>query len=263
MTETTSFFTDGEAYERMMGRWSRVAGEAFLDWLAQPPDLRWLDVGCGTGAFTQLLLDRCAPKTVNAIDPAEAQLAFARARFPTGLVSFQLGDAQSLPYAAGEFDAAAMALVITFIPDPEKAAHQMRRVVTPGGMIGTYVWDFMGRRFTQEPLRSAIEAMGVEVPPMPGHINSTIESLRRLFAGAGLDRIETRTIDIEVTYPSFSDYWSSQTALASTTVQHVRKMSASQLERLKAYLQEHLPMDRAGRVAYPARANAVKGRVPG
>ncbi len=61
MTETQSFFTDGEAYERMMGRWSRAAGEDFLDWLDLPQGLRWLDIGCGTGAFTQLLLDRCAP----------------------------------------------------------------------------------------------------------------------------------------------------------------------------------------------------------
>jgi ubiquinone/menaquinone biosynthesis C-methylase UbiE len=71
-------YDDGAAYERMMGAWSRIAGEIFLDWLAPPPGLRWIDIGCGSGAFTELLMERCAPAEVDGIDPSEAQLAFAR-----------------------------------------------------------------------------------------------------------------------------------------------------------------------------------------
>ena len=73
-------FDDGAAYERMMGTWSRLAGNIFLDWLAPRPGLRWIDIGCGSGAFTELLVERCAPTEVQGIDPSEAQLAFARAR---------------------------------------------------------------------------------------------------------------------------------------------------------------------------------------
>jgi ubiquinone/menaquinone biosynthesis C-methylase UbiE len=61
----------------MMGIWSRLAGDVFVSWLAPEPGLRWIDVGCGNGAFTQLLVDRCAPSEVHGIDPAEGQLAFA------------------------------------------------------------------------------------------------------------------------------------------------------------------------------------------
>jgi ubiquinone/menaquinone biosynthesis C-methylase UbiE len=64
MAEATSVFTDAQAYERLMGRWSRAAGEVFLDWLALPKGLKWLDVGCGTGAFTELVIDRCAPSNI-------------------------------------------------------------------------------------------------------------------------------------------------------------------------------------------------------
>jgi ubiquinone/menaquinone biosynthesis C-methylase UbiE len=46
-------FDDGEAYERMMGTWSRLVGDIFLDWLAPRPGQRWIDVGCGNGAFTE------------------------------------------------------------------------------------------------------------------------------------------------------------------------------------------------------------------
>src|ERR1700685_1246301 len=73
-------FGDGAAYERYMGKWSQLAGEIFLDWLAPKPGLRWLDVGCGNGAFTEMLVERCAPVSVQGIDPSEGQLAFARTR---------------------------------------------------------------------------------------------------------------------------------------------------------------------------------------
>jgi ubiquinone/menaquinone biosynthesis C-methylase UbiE len=52
MSESAAMFSDGKAYERFMGRWSRLAGERFLDWLDPPKGLRWVDVGCGNGAFT-------------------------------------------------------------------------------------------------------------------------------------------------------------------------------------------------------------------
>ena len=80
MPEERNFFTDGAAYERLMGRWSVPVGEVFLDWLAQPEGLRWLDVGCGNGAFTELIVARCAPADVQGLDPSEAQIAYARER---------------------------------------------------------------------------------------------------------------------------------------------------------------------------------------
>ena len=64
MNETPTLFGDGKAYERMMGRWSRLVGDVFLDWLALPKSLRWLDVGCGNGAFTEALIARAAPAQI-------------------------------------------------------------------------------------------------------------------------------------------------------------------------------------------------------
>ena len=60
-------FEDGAAYERMMGTWSRLAGEIFLDWLAPRSGLCWIDVRCGNGAFTELLVERYAPTEVQGI----------------------------------------------------------------------------------------------------------------------------------------------------------------------------------------------------
>src|ERR1700722_13417104 len=76
MSEAASVFTDGEAYERRMGRWSRLVSEVFLAWLALPNGLRWLDVGCGNGAFTEVLIARCAPGAVSAVAPSEGHLRY-------------------------------------------------------------------------------------------------------------------------------------------------------------------------------------------
>src|SRR5690349_21615344 len=141
MKQPGGLFSDGEAYERLMGRWSRLVGQSFLDWLAVPKGLRWLDVGCGNGAFTEVLIAGVAPAAVTGVDPSEGQIAYARKRPATAMAEFRVGDAQSLAFDDRSFDAAAMALVISFLPDPAKAVAEMARVVRPGGCIATYMWD--------------------------------------------------------------------------------------------------------------------------
>jgi ubiquinone/menaquinone biosynthesis C-methylase UbiE len=262
MAESTIYFTDGAAYDRLMAPWSRAAGKEFLDWLAAPPGLRWLDVGCGTGAFTDLVLEQSSPRDLSAVDPAEDQIAHARTKPAAKRVNFRLAEAQNLPFADDEFDVAAMALVITFVPDPAQAIAEMKRVVKPGGMIGTYVWDFLGKGNTQQPLREAVEARGIAVQPTPGHVHSRLENLGAIFAAAGLEAISVRPIEIDISYPNFDEYWTAQTGFANTVVQHMRKMTEVQIEGLKARLREHLPRDKAGRIVYKAWANAAKGRVP-
>jgi ubiquinone/menaquinone biosynthesis C-methylase UbiE len=138
MTEHQIRFDDGAAYERMMGAWSRIAGGTFLDWIAPRPGLRWVDVGCGNGAFTELVVERCAPAEVHGIDPSEGQLKYARARPATRMAEFRQGDAMALPFPDNSFDLAVMALVIFFVPDPAKGVAEMVRVVSPGGTVAAH-----------------------------------------------------------------------------------------------------------------------------
>src|SRR6516225_992274 len=150
MAETQIRFDDGAAYERMMGNWSRRAGNIFLDWLAAPPGLKWIDVGCGNGAFTELIVERWAPVEVQGIDPSEGQLAFAQKRPAARVATFSRGDAMSLSFPADTFDAATMALVIYFTPEPIKGVVEMARVVRPGGTVAAYAWDMLGGGFPLE-----------------------------------------------------------------------------------------------------------------
>ena len=194
-----------------------------------------------------------------AIDPSEDQIAYAKSLPVSSRATFRVGDAQEVPFGNGEFDVATMALVISFIPDASKAVAEMRRVVKPNGLAGAYMWDSLGKGFVQQPLAEALEALNVEVLPNPLRRNSRIDEMRALFERAGFDQVATRTIEIEVHYADFDDYWTSQTGLANSVVQAVRKMSEPDIARLKAYLRQHLPTDRNGRIAYPRTSQRREG----
>jgi SAM-dependent methyltransferase len=254
-------FDDGAAYERYMGTWSQLAGDIFLDWLAPPSGWRWLDVGCGNGAFTEMLVERCAPAAVAGIDPSEAQLAYARTRPAARLAQFRQGDAMAQPFADDTFDAAVMPLVIFFVPDPAKGVAEMARVVCPGGIVSAYAWDMAGGGFPYEALQAEMREMGVAVPVPPSPGASRIEAMQELWTGAGLEAVETREISVQRSFADFDDYWN--TILGGPSVgPKLAAMTPDDLALLQARLRLRLPADGVGRITYRARANAVKGRLP-
>jgi len=260
MPELQMRFDDGAAYERMMGVWTQIAGRTFLDWLAPAAGQRWLDVGCGNGAFTELLLARCAPSAVEGIDPSEAQLAFARTR-PAGKVArFNRGDAMALPYEADSFDASVMALVIFFVPEPARGVAEMVRVTRAGGSVSAYAWDVEGGGLPFAPVHNALRKMGFKPPLPPSLEASRLESLRSLWADAGLVDIETREIVASRTYVDFEDFWAIN-VLSTSIRPMVASMSSEEVNRLRTEVRASVSPDASGRIDCSARANAVKGRV--
>jgi SAM-dependent methyltransferase len=254
-------FADGAAYERYMGKWSQLAGEIFLDWLAPESGLRWLDVGCGNGAFTEMLVERCAPASVQGIDPSEEQLAYARTRPASRVAQFRQGDAMAQPFPDGTFDAAVMPLVIFFVPDPARGVAEMARVVRPGGTAAAYAWDLPGGGFPYEALQAEIRGLGVAVPVPPSPGASRIDAMKDLWTGAGLEAVETREITVQRTFADFDDYWT--TILGGPSVASALAMMAPEdLALLEARMRARLPADANGRITYSGRANAIKGRVP-
>jgi SAM-dependent methyltransferase len=254
-------FDDGAAYERYMGKWSQLAGETFLDWLAPPSGLRWLDVGCGNGAFTEMLVERCAPVSVQGIDPSVEQLAFARTRPAARVAQFRQGDAMALPFPDDAFDAAVMPLVIFFVPDPARGVAEMARVVCPGGTVTAYAWDMVGGGFPYEALKIEMRALGVEVPEPPSPEASRIDELRALWTGASLEAVATCEIPVQRTFADFDGYWA--TIFGGPSVgPKLAAMPSKDLALLKARMRARLPADAFGRITYGAWANAAKGRVP-
>jgi SAM-dependent methyltransferase len=244
-----------------MGRWSRIAGQSFLDWLDAPKNLKWLDVGCGNGAFTEELIARYAPAAVSAIDPSDEQLTYARTRPGVEMAEFHVGDAENLPFGNRTFDVAVMALVISFLSDPDKAAAEMARVVRAGGWVAAYMWDLRGGAPTY-PIYRALESMGEAAVRPPNPAVSERDAMRGLWEKTGLESVDTQVIRIETAYSDLDDFCASNLVPIGPQGKIIGRMSASAREELRARLRDHLPVSSDGRIVYESFANAVKGRVP-
>jgi len=152
-----------------------------------------------------------------------------------------------------------MALVISFVPDPAKAVAEMVRVVRPSGWVGTYMWSNMS---PQRPIFTTMNELGFPVAARSNNA-SELGNMHSLWVQAGLASIQTRMIDISVTFSDFDDFWDSNYTPAGPVGKAIERLSAADRDRVRSHLREHLPQDGSGRIAYSARANAVKGVVPG
>jgi ubiquinone/menaquinone biosynthesis C-methylase UbiE len=137
-----------EGYQKIMGRFSRQLARSFIEFTGSSAGEKILDVGCGTGSMTAALAQRGDHTAIVGIDVSESYVAFARAHNSDPRVTFDIGDASSLPYPSGHFDRAVSQLVLQFLPDPYPAVAEMRRAVRAGGIVAACTWDSFGGRLT-------------------------------------------------------------------------------------------------------------------
>jgi SAM-dependent methyltransferase len=251
-------FDDGAAYEEFMGKWSRLAGDTFLDWLAPSAGWRWADIGCGNGAFTELIVARCKPSEVQAFDPSPGQLAYARQRLPAGApVTWSVADATRLPVADGAADAAVMALVLFFVPEPAVGVAEMCRAVRSGGVVAAYHWDILGGGFPLADIGAEMRRLGIPPRMPPSVAASTLDASAALWREAGLQQVRTSEFTVQRRFDSFDDYWNSA-ATSNTLRPMFESMTDEQREVLKGNVRGRLGAG-DGALTVSARANAVCG----
>jgi SAM-dependent methyltransferase len=208
-----TFTTSGDVYDRFMGRYSTQLAVPFADSAGIEPGQTVLDVGCGPGALTAELARRVGAEHVSAVDPAPQFVEAVHGRLPG--VDVQLGRAEELPYPDGGFDAALAQLVLHFVGDADATAREMRRVVRPGGVVAACVWDFGGgmrmlRLFWDAALALDPDAPDEERTRPFGHDGE----IAGLFERAGLEDVESGSLEVEASYEDFDDFW---TPFLSTT----------------------------------------------
>jgi SAM-dependent methyltransferase len=203
------YASDGAAYERFLGRWSRLLAGPFADFARLPEDGRVLDVGCGTGSLAITLAERRQRGRVAGIDIAPPYIAFARSRGVA--VEFAVGDACRLPYAERSFVAALAQLSLNFVPDAAIAVREMRRVVQPGGIIAGAVWDFRGglvfQRLFWDTAAGLDSAAGAARDRLFSSPLALPDGLPTLWREAGLAAVERSSLTIRMEYANFADYW--------------------------------------------------------
>jgi len=255
----------GDAYEQYVGRWSRLVAREFLGWLNVEPGRAWGDVGCGTGALAECILDVSDPTSILAIDRAEGFVRTARERIQDSRVQFDRGDALALTWPTSSCDATVSGLVLNFVSDPQAMAGEMVRVTRPGGKVGAYVWDYGGGMQMMRHFWN----VAVQVNPHDSKLDQAErfpicnpEPLETLFREIGLKAVSVRAIDVATVFRDFEDYWTPFLGKQGAAPTYLAGLDAIARDRIRDTLKARLAESADGSIALLARAWAVQGTVP-
>ena len=264
---TPDVWNSGDVYEPYVGRWSRLVAREFLAWLGIAEGSRWLDIGCGTGAITQAIIDRTDPATVLGVDPSPEFIAYAKSKVSDSRASFEVGDARAIPIADGAVDAVVSGLMLNFVPPAEQptAAAEMRRAARGGGTVAAYVWDYadkmqLMRHFWDAAV--ALDPAGAEVDESRRFPICQPGPLEALFRDAGLADVEVRAIDVPTVFRDFDDYWTPFLGGMAPAPRYAMSLSEDQRAALRERIRAALPIAPDGSISLIARAWAVRGTVP-
>jgi SAM-dependent methyltransferase len=255
----------GDAYERYVGRWSRLVARDFLGWLDRPAGSTWLDLGCGTGALSAAILEACAPAGLTGIDPSAGFVATARARIVDARARFEQGDGQALLMVDGTLDVAVSGLVLNFVPDPGAMLREMRRVARPGGTVALYVWDYAGEMQLMRYFWDAAVALDSSAKELDEGVRFPIcqpDALTALLRDVGLEAVATRAIDVATVFRDFEDYWTPFLGGQGPAPGYCMSLPEERRTALRERLRATLPVQPDGRIDLIARACAARGTVP-
>ena len=252
----------GNPYEFFMGRWSTLVAHSFVDWLSPSPGCRWLDVGCGSGALSEAIIKHHQPESLTAIDQSEGFVKTTQNRLGKTALC-KVGDALALPLDDNSVGFAVSGLVLNFIPEPEKALAEMRRVTVNGGTVAVYVWDYAG---TMEFLNTFWD---VAIALNPGAANlhegkrfpeSNAQGLGKHFERAGFSKTSSAPIQIDTFFKSFEDYWQPFLGGQGPAPTYVLSLADRDQEALEAKLRNRLPIQNDGSINMIAQAWAMRGQ---
>jgi len=267
---------DGTGYDDHVGTWSRMVASTFVDWLASPTGARWIDIGCGTGALSSVVLSRADASTLHGVDPAAGYIEHALATVGDPRARFSMADAEHLPFDDDTYDIAVSGLVLNFVADPSVALAEQVRVVRPGGMIAAYVWDYAkGLEFLRSFWQAAV-AVDPAAKQREREASFPIAApgpLGVLFEEGRLGDISVRSIEVVTRFDSFDELWGR--FLGATRLQQdeepvwkgpsydlLASVDEAVRDEIRGEFRKRLPAESDGSLRLQARAWAIKGATP-
>ena len=249
-----SFDVAAEAYDRFMGRYSRLLSPQLADLAGVRDGLRALDVGCGPGALTAELVTRLGAAAVAAVDPSAPFVAAARERYPG--VQVLRASAEHLPFPDRTFDASLAQLVVHFMADPVAGLAEMARVTRRGGVVAACVWDHGGGLgplgLFWRPARELDPDIDDE-SQLPGVREG---HLAELFEAAGLHEVEETVLWVSVEHPTFEAWWEPFTNGVGPAGSYLASLSADRQVELREACRTVVP---TAPFVVTARAWAARG----
>jgi len=249
-----SFDVAAEAYDRFMGRYSRLLSPQMADLATVRVGQQALDVGCGPGALTVELVTRLGASAVAAVDPSEPFVIAARARNP-GVAVLQ-ASADDLPFPDQAFDAVLAQLVVHFMPDPVAGLVEMKRVTRPDGVVAACVWDHAGGQGPLGAFWQAARELDPDVEDESQLPGAREGHLGELFRAAGLRDVEETSLTAGVGHPTFDEWWEPFTRGVGPAGAYVAGLGVERRANLRDACRARLPNSP---FVLESRAWAVRG----
>jgi len=234
-----SFVVAADSYDRFMGRYSLPLAPQLADLAGIAAGQLAIDVGCGPGALTSVLVDRLGPDNVAAVDPSEPFVAAAKERHPG--VDVRLASAEQLPFDDDQFDAALAQLVVHFMADPVAGLREMARVTRDGGVVAASVWDLAGSRAPISPFWEAAREEDPNVSDESKLAGAREGHLKELFDAAGLHDVTETTHSVDVEHASFDEWWEPFTLGVGPAGAHYASLGAEEQVALRERCRGRFP----------------------
>lgn len=254
-----TFLKSGTDYDTFMGRYSQTLAPAFADWAGVTAGQHALDVGCGPGALTGILVERLGSAAVLACDPSEPFVRECRERHPG--VEVRRGRAEDLPFGDASADVVLAQLVLHFVSDPETAAREMRRALRPGGTVAACSWEATQGMEMLSHFWDAVARLDPTATPEAGLRLGGAGQLAGLFARAGFEQTEETTLGVVSSYGSYDELWAGFLTGIGPAASHAASRGPAERAALRQALFEEVGSP-AGPFELRAVARAVRGVVP-
>jgi ubiquinone/menaquinone biosynthesis C-methylase UbiE len=255
-------WSSGNLYHAYMGRWSELIAQEFLVWLNPDDGLKWLDVGCGTGALTRTIVNHTPVKSIVELDPSQDFLDEARQSIDASNVQFKQGSGTDLKFEDSQFDRAVSALALNFMPNPQQAVTEMARVTKSNGVVALYVWDYAGKMEWLKYFWDVAVSLDADANAYDEGQRFPIchpDRLSELFAKAGLNQVETHAIDVPAKFATFEEYWQLFQIGSFPAPAYLKALSQDKQSQLKNKLRKTIPTQSDGTIDLVTRAWAIRG----
>jgi SAM-dependent methyltransferase len=250
----------GDAYDRYVGRWSRRVAPAFLDWLDLPRGLRWVDVGCGTGALSRAILDLAAPASLVGVEPSEGFLATAAERLGDRVVLHRAGG-EALPLQDHSADVVVSGLVLNFVPDQQLALREAARVAA-GGTVAAYLWDYAeGMQFMRVfwDAANSVDPRAAQLDEASRFPIATAEGLAAAFTDAGLGSVQVAALEVPTVFADFGDLWMPFLGGQGSAPSYLATLDDERRDTVRDAVRARVSPAADGSIALVARAWAARG----
>lgn len=261
MTNTKEQWDNTQGYDLYVGRWSKLISQDFVEWLNPKANLKWLEIGCGTGALTSIIVDKCSPAYLLAVDKSDSYLAKAKESIDSKNVSFSNVDLNTYPLNE-EFNHITSGLVLNFIPQIRELLLHLLNNLKSGGQLSAFVWDYGGH---YQPMRHFWEA-AKEVSQDAEKFDAGVKfdictkgKLIQLFESLNLKEVQFTTMERIATFRNFDDYWLPIASAQGSVTEYISTLTESEKDSLKGCVKRRLPIAFNGEIKLIISALAVSG----